>query len=98
MNNIEDKFINKAIYRSGITLYSKIDTLEFIKECKRLNIVLLGIDGFKLTESTTQPSLDDSIDFSSIFNSKNVYERALNFIESRNNDLYFEVVYELRSP
>lgn len=80
MSTIELKFKNKAIIQpGGWAIYSKKDSVEFIKECKRESIDILGIDGFfrdkdishpsipnlSVTPDSIQPSMEHSIDFSS---------------------------------
>jgi hypothetical protein len=94
MNKVEEKFIDKALNRSGVILYSKFDALEFIKECAKNNVGLLGIDGFFITDKTTQPSLNDSIDFSIGTVYQNIYDKAKEFIEKREDSLYYEIVCE----
>ena len=93
MNKVEQMFIKKGIRRGGIILYSKKDALEFIKECSKYEVEVLGIDGFFITNTTTQPCLEDSVDFSTS-SFANVYEKAIEFLENRKSDLYFEIVCE----
>ena len=92
MNNIENFFKSKVVNRNGILLYSKKDAIEFVRMSKKLNVRLLGIDGFFLTETTIQPSMRDSIDFSKEAGLE-IYELALGFLEERPNNLFFEIVY-----
>ena len=94
MNKVEKRFVNKALNRSGVILYSKEDALEFIEECSKNDIGLLGIDGFFITNKTTQPSLVDSKDFSTGLRCQNVYDEAIEFLEARNSNLYFEIICE----
>jgi hypothetical protein len=92
LNSIEFFFKNKVINRNGIFLYSKEHSIEFVKKSKELNVKLLGIDGFYLTEITIQPSMRDSIDFSKNLGFE-IHELALSFLEERSNNLFFEIVY-----
>ncbi len=94
MNKVERIFMDKALNRRGIMLYAKQDALAFIEECNKNRIRLLGIDGFFITDTTTQPSLDDSIDFSNVPQLQNVYDKAIEFIKRRKGNLYFEIVCE----
>jgi len=64
MNKVEKMFLEKGVKRGGILLYSKKDALEFVGACKDHEIGLLGIDGFFISETTTQPSMEDSVDYS----------------------------------
>ncbi|MDR3715555.1 MAG: hypothetical protein P4L51_22320 [Puia sp.] len=93
MNEIEALFEDKSINRSGIFLYSKENALQIIDECKKRNIVLLGIDGFYLGENTTEPSMENSVDFSMRPFTESIYEDAIAFLKARNDRLHFEIVY-----
>lgn len=94
MNKVEFLFSDRAINRGGILLFSKKDALDFIEQCKKLEVVILGIDGFFISESYTQPSLEDSIDYSSTLSNNDIYEKALEFVNNRNANLYFEIICE----
>lgn len=89
-------FLDKAIIRGGILLFSKQDALDFIEQCKKFKIGILGIDGFFITETMTQPRMEDSIDYSSGPSNKNYYDydRALKFVSERDDNLFFEIVCE----
>jgi hypothetical protein len=92
MNKVEKLFLNKAIQRGGVLLFSKKDALEFVAECRRQNVQVLGIDGFYLTEKSTQPSMDNSIDYSSNFLSKEWNVDPIQFLIQLGDDMYFEIV------
>lgn len=94
MNKVENIFKEKAITRYGITLYSKEDTLDYILKCKDFGIIILGIDAFIISDIATEPSLENSIDYSTTIISGNIYEKAIEFVSKRNEDLYFEIVCE----
>jgi hypothetical protein len=95
MNQIEISFKDKIIQRGGVALLSKVDTIQFIKECSEESIGILGIDGFLLFGDRIQPSLENSIDFTVSYAKKdNIYEQALNFVKSINDKYYFEIVCE----
>ena len=92
MNKVEKLFSNRAILRGGIYLYSKPDAIKFIKECEKENIMLLGIDAFFLTATTTQPSMDNSVDYSMQPIEKTIYDLAIEFLEKRDDQLCFEII------
>lgn len=94
MNKVEVLFSDRAINRGGIFLFSKKDALDFIEQCKYREIVVLGIDGFFISESLTQPSLENSIDYSGTLFNSDIYEKALEFINNRDANLYFEIICE----
>lgn len=95
MNRIVILFKEKFVQRGGVTLLSKTDAVQFIRECSKENIKILGIDGFLMFEDKIQPSLENSIDFTTSYAKKdNIYEQALNFIDRIDAKYYFEVVHE----
>lgn len=94
MNKVEEIFIEKAVERGGLFLYSRENAIAFVKACKNEKIHLLGMDGFFLTNNRIQPSLEDSLDFSSLFFQEDVYEKAIDFLEIRSDDLFFEIICE----
>ena len=83
----------KAEMRCNIPLFRYDDAVEFIKLCTDNQRAVTGIDSFKLTDNTTQPVMEHSIDFSDSFKADN--QQAMNFIEAKSNlNLVFEIVYE----
>jgi hypothetical protein len=95
MNIVEIKFQSKAsINRGSYFLLSKGIAIDFINECELNKIEILGIDGFyKIDEFTIQPSMEHSIDFSGpLANKINIYQQAIDFINNRKDELYFEIV------
>jgi len=91
MNSIELMFLDKSIKRGGVVSYPKKDALDFVKECRNQSIRILGIDGFYITETYTQPSLEDSVDYSRL-EANVVYDLAIAFLKDRPDELYFEIV------
>jgi hypothetical protein len=101
MNKVEKEFVSKGhvIMMPGNKWFvmSKEKTIEFIEACKQEKIPILGVDGFYLHQPNgTEPSMENSIDYTSQFkkNVHDVYEEARKFIQSRNDDLYFEIICE----
>lgn len=92
MNSLENKYESKGIKRGGLLLFSKPIAIEFIEDCKKLNIDILGIDGFILSGEKTQPSLANSIDYSGFQEKANLYHKAITFLDSQNDNLYFEII------
>jgi len=91
MNNVERMFLDRSLNKSGIIVYSKKDALDFVAECRRQNIRLLGIDGFFIWDIYMQPSQEDSVSYS-YMDPDTVYGRAIEFLDSRADGLYFEIV------
>lgn len=110
MNKVEKLFINKAIIQpGGWFIFSKKDAIEFISACKKENIRILGIDGFfrgkdishpsipnlSVTPDSIQPSIDNSVDFSSdhyIQKTDSIYTDATDFLKAKDENLFFEIV------
>ncbi|MEK7528605.1 MAG: hypothetical protein AAB592_02480 [Patescibacteria group bacterium] len=98
MNKVEESFKNRAFRTrggEGLYLYSKSDALQFIEACKKENVKILGLDGFFLFGEKVQPSIENSVDYSSIIHThqpKDIYSAALKFLETKDEKLFFEIV------
>jgi hypothetical protein len=96
LNKIEQLFAAKAIIRPGTFLLKPIDAIDFVSECQKQEINILGVDAFYLIEEKIQPSLMHSVDFTSLRRHEsdiNVYDAAQKLIEAA-NDMYFEIVID----
>ena len=94
MNKVEMQFANKALRRGSILLFRKMDALEFVQACKKQDVDILGIDSFIITDTTTQPSLEHSVDFSD-GNFKplvSIFDEATSFLRKQDDRFYFEIV------
>jgi hypothetical protein len=77
----------KPVVRGGIALYQADAALEVVTAAQRDGIEVLGIDGFFMTDTSTQPSMDHSADFS------DGSADAVAFLHSQlGSGMYFEVV------
>jgi hypothetical protein len=95
MNAVEKLFESKAIKRGLMLIYTKEDALQFVQECQKQNVGILGIDAFFLFPDTNaiQPSHADSIDFSSgSYSGTDIYNDALTLINTREPSMYFEII------
>jgi hypothetical protein len=95
MNIVEKLFEDKAIFRSGIMFLTKENALLFVEACEKNIVQILGIDAFYLSENIIQPSMENSVDFSSseyVQKSENIYSEALNFLTEKSEKLFFEIV------
>jgi hypothetical protein len=95
MNKVEKRFISKAIIQpGGWAIYSKRDSIDFIRACKEESIRVLGIDAFYVFESGIQPSLENSIDLSTNVqnNSEKIYYLAEEFLNNKDDKFFFEIV------
>lgn len=92
MNKVEIKFINSGTLRGGILFLKSYDAIKFIEECQLQKIEILGIDSFIITEDSTQPLMEKSVDISNRPFIDEDYEKLIEFISVIKENLYFEVV------
>jgi hypothetical protein len=95
MNIIEESFKEKAIIRNNMMLFSKENAMAFIKACEGHNIKILGIDGFYLYNDKIQPSMEDSVDFTSSnykLKGNDIFTDANEFLISKGTNLFFEII------
>jgi hypothetical protein len=93
MEPVEQEFAAKGIRRGSILLFKPQDALDMVRRCQEEGIEVLGLDGFKLTEQTIQPVMEQSIDLSFPRDPGAGWRRAESFLATRlDSDLYFEVV------
>jgi len=91
---IESAFRERGVVRGGILFLRGVDALALIQAAREKAIRVLGIDGFRLGDSTTQPVMEHSVDFGSSSSESDTWTRASNFIRQQPGDLFFEVVLE----
>jgi len=94
MNQVEKQCEDRAIIRCGKMLCTKDNAMQFVKVCERYKSQILGIDAYYLHEDKIQPSLENSVDYSSNDTQKmdNIYSEAINFLKEKSDELYFEIV------
>jgi hypothetical protein len=94
MNKVEELLKPKAITRKGVVLFSKTNAKEFIKLCHTEMINIIGIDCFEVGDNWVHQDKENCIDYSAIPDGADLYDTLLNFIISRDNKFYFEIVCE----
>ena len=96
MNKVEQQFADKFTNRYGILLLSKADAIDMVHACISQGVRVLGIDGFWLFEDAIQPSLENSVDFSSKLQQAPYLDQAfrdpIEFLKTRDDRMFFEVV------
>lgn len=99
MNKIEQEFVKKGLVEMRQNgewfVLSKENAKAFVKACKEASILILGVDGFYLMGEKIQPSMENSIDFTSSSYtkaSKDNFAEAVDFLNGRSDSLYFEIV------
>lgn len=96
------RFAPQAVERAGCWLLKPATAIEFIRELESNGIALNGIEGYWLTESTIQPSMEHSIYFLGgadirlpSITGNTVTEKALNFIRAKAElGLMFDLDFE----
>jgi hypothetical protein len=86
---LRSEFEQRGIVRGGTLILPPADALAMVKRARELGVPVLGVDGFWITDDTTQPDLGHTIDLGSGTN----WDEASRFIAERSHlGLMFEVV------
>ena len=94
MEPIEQEFADKGVLRGAVFMLRAQSALEMVRRCREEGIEVLGLDAFRLTEQTTQPLMEQSIDLTKP-GEGDCWIRAETFLAARtDSDLYFEVVID----
>jgi hypothetical protein len=89
--DLERRFAAQGLRRAGILLFPPDIALELISEARTFKVPVLGIDGFWLSDQATQPSMEDSVDFSN--QSVDSWDAAERFVRDRiSSTIWLEVV------
>ena len=98
MASIEKEFEDRGVVRGGELMLRPCDAMVFVAKCRERGVEVLGVDGFRLTEHTIQPVMEQSVDLSQpqkAENLKNCWDRAEDFLRPRaSSDLFFKVVID----
>lgn len=96
MAMIEQEFREQGIQRGGVLMLPPRVALAMVERARQLGCRVLGIDGFYLTPTSTEPSLAHSIDLSARAPADgDCWAAAEAFLEGQlASGLYFEVVIE----
>jgi ABC-type sugar transport system substrate-binding protein len=89
-----DKFKGRATVRGGICAFAPEDAIDVIEAAKDAGCPVIGIDGLFLKPDATEPSLENSIDYSAaVRQGTDTNEAALKFVKERSDrGLHFEIV------
>ena len=91
MSNIVKAFPSQLL-RGGILLVNRCDAILIVDQHRQRGVRVLGIDGFLLSDESTQPDSANSIDLSNCTMGSS-WDRANVFLKTRVDDkLYFEIV------
>jgi hypothetical protein len=89
---LEGEFRPRATIRGGILMFRAADAVDLIQTAHARRVRVLGIDTFRLTERTTTPEYDHTLDLSG-HHAESDWDEAIEFVRTRESDgLHFEVV------
>jgi hypothetical protein len=93
MKPIEEEFRHFGIVRGHSLKLRPADAIALVRACQDRGIEVLGLEAFRLTETTTQPDMDESIDLVEDWKLRpQCWDRAEAFLTQRlASDMYFEV-------
>jgi hypothetical protein len=96
-NHIEDEFSARGLIRGGTLFLDRDVAIAMIERARIARVPVLGIDGFRLTHDATEPSMDNSLDFT-IGDTPvaDTWTVAATFVRERPDGLIFEVVLDKR--
>lgn len=90
--SIAAEFKSRGVVRGGTLILDPHEALALVARARELNVPVLGVDGFWITEQTTQPDMGHSIDLGG---GESSWTRAEAFLRQRaGSGLMFEVVVD----
>ena len=102
MNIIDQEFRERKeihIQPNGLWFVMPLDSaIEYVNECKKQEIEILGIDGFYMHNPGIQPSMENSVDFTSYkykFKS-DMYTDDIEFLNARPNSCFLRLFVKIR--
>lgn len=94
MSQVENEFAGNGEVRGEILFLPPAQALQMVRRCRELGLRVLGIDGFELSEKTTRPLMEHSIDLSSPPRT-DPWGEAEAFLDRRlSSDLMFDIVVD----
>jgi hypothetical protein len=92
---VEREFVSRGLIRGGILFLRVDEAIEMVKRCREVKVQVIGIDAFILTDRTTQPVMEQSIDLSVPYPKPDSCDRAEKFLRKHiDQDFFFEVVVD----
>ena len=93
MEDLEQSFAGRGIQRGGILMLNATDALAFIEAARVRHTVVLGVDSFIITDTTTQPLMEHTLDLSVGGLPADTWSEARRFVEQRRHSGFmFEIV------
>ena len=91
MHDLERNFATKGIHRGGTLFLKASAALDFIEAARQATTLVLGIDTFIITETTTEPLPEHILDCSEL--PADTWSVARRFVEVRKGSGFmFEIV------
>jgi hypothetical protein len=88
---LREEFSHRGLLRGGVLFLSAREALAMVKRAREKRVPVLGVDGFWITENTTEPDMEHMLDVSG--DPHHGWDEARKFIEDRAaTGLMFEVV------
>lgn len=98
MTTIQEEFSSQGLLHGHQYIFRAPIALKIIHTCRERRIRVLGIDGLIIKETSTQPTMEHSVDFTDQASQRNpmdCWQRAEQFLNNEiDSDLYFELVIE----
>ena len=90
---LEGEFSSRGTLRGGLLLLAPADALALINRAADEGVPILGVDGFRITQTTTESPLEHLADFSSaVSEGHGCWQQAEAFVRARSeHGLLFEV-------
>lgn len=97
LNYVQLKFLPRAVLHHGMFLLRYDEALEFVQECERENLLILGIDGLWLHGYGIQPDMGHDLDFTTKDGPKSAlgdcWAGSIEWLQQRSDlELWYEIV------
>jgi hypothetical protein len=93
MDDLDHIFAGRGIRRGGVLMLRAPDAIAYIEAARHRGIPVLGVDSFVVTEHTTKPLMEHSINLSCPGTPTDTWLAARNFVEQRGDSGFvFEIV------
>ena len=94
MMKITEEFSYMGIVRGKTPVFRAPEAMKIVQLCYEREIEILGIDSFIITDKTTQPMMENSVDYTTTGKIEpNSWEEAQQFLKRLSDrDFYFEIV------
>ena len=92
---IEQEFSSRGVVRGGLLLLRPTDALKMVRRAHESGLRILGVDGFQLTDTSTQPLMQNSVDLSRVESLDSAAVRAEELLTNQSSaGLFFEIILE----